>query len=367
MKTLIPRSQRTLTWWAVAAGALLAGWAMAESAPEIEKRKVVITTDGAGNENDAPAPGSRSRRKVIKIESIEPDRGKEPAKEVAWLGVSTEESSEALASQLALKSGQGLVVIYVSPDSPAAKAGLQKFDVLVELGDQLLVHPVQLRKLVQTHKEGDSIKLTLHRGGKKQTVSATLVKRTEELGMMDGNLPGLEFELAEAKIGGPVREHFSPFHESRARAGIDRQTVDAEVQRNMGEVRKAIEEALRHSPHANHPFGPDAKDLEALARGKVDVEKDASVIVKKYGASVKTIVKSDDTGVCVIVANPKKRLTAHDKDGKLLFDGEIESQEQQQKVPAELWERVQPMLQEIEPAEDGKPKPQAQSENNPKI
>jgi len=57
------------------------------------------------------------------------------------LGLSTEEAPEALASQFGLNSGEGLVVIYVAPDSPAAKAGFRKNDVLVELGDQLLVSP----------------------------------------------------------------------------------------------------------------------------------------------------------------------------------------------------------------------------------
>ena len=63
---------------------------------------------------------------------------------------------------------------YVAPDSPGAKAGLQKNDVLVELEGQLLVHPAQLRKLVQVHKEGDTVELVFYRAGKKQTVSATL-------------------------------------------------------------------------------------------------------------------------------------------------------------------------------------------------
>jgi len=98
----------------------------------------------------------------------------------------------------------------------------------------------------------------------------------------------------------------------------------------------------------------------------VDIEKDATVTVTKEGAAVKTIVTSDEAGVIVIVANPKKHLTAHDKKGKLLFDGEIETPEGQQKVPAELWEKVKPMLQEIKPADDRGPKPRAQSEGEPK-
>lgn len=109
-----------------------------------------------------------------------------------------------------------------------------------------------------------------------------------------------------------------------------------------------------------------SKDLEALARGKVDVENDATVTVKKGNASVQTIVKSDEGGVIVIVANPKKRLTAHDKDGKLLFDGAIETQEQQEKVPAELWEKVKPMLEDIKPTEETGPRPRAESESDAK-
>ena len=99
----------------------------------------------------------------------------------------------------------------------------------------------------------------------------------------------------------------------------------------------------------------------------VDVGSDATITVTKDGDSVKTIVQSDDTGVLVIVASPKKRLTAHDEDGKLLFDGEIETPEQQQKVPAELWEKVKPLLQQIKPAEGGEPQPHAQSEGGSKL
>jgi len=43
---------------------------------------------------------------------------------------------------------------------------------------------------------------------------------------------------------------------------------------------------------------------------------------------VKTMVKSDESGTYVIVADPKKSLMVHDKAGKMLFDGEIETDDQ---------------------------------------
>ena len=82
------------------------------------------------------------------------------------------------------------------------------------------------------------------------------------------------------------------------------------------------------------------------------MDKDATVTVKSNGKSVKTMVKADDTGTYVIVANPKKRLTVHDKQGKLLFDDEIETSEQQEKMPKEIREKVKPMLEQMAPAKN---------------
>lgn len=377
MKTL--SSKKILAWTAFITGVLLAGVAMAQPTPpptpQVQTRNVVVTTGGSGGEGAVASSGGTgssggigSSRSVIKIESIEPARADEPAREVTWLGLSTEEASEALASQLGLKPGQGLVVVFVAPDSPAAKAGIQKYDVIEEVGDQMLVDPVQLRKLVQMQKEGDTVKLMLYRSGKKQTVPATLAKRAEGLGMLSAE-PGMAEELSEVSRGANngnwiIENRMAP----KAYASMNKQMVNAEVQRNMEEARTAIQEALRQSAQAGRlarPVAPVAPlpPIPAL----VDVGNDATVTVTKDGDSVQTIVKSDDTGVLVIVASPKKHLTAHDQAGKLLFDGEIETPEQQQKVPAALWKKVKPMLQQIKPAADEEPQPHAQSGDEPKL
>jgi hypothetical protein len=365
MKTLMTSSKKTLAWASITTGVLLAGMAMAQPtpppAPQTQTRNVIVTADEPGGGTASFSGGTGSGQNVIKIESIEPARANETAREVTWLGLSTEEATEALASQLGLKPGQGLVVVFVAPDSPAAKAGIQKFDVIEQLGDQMLVDPVQLRKLVQMQKEGDTIKLTLYRGGKRQEVLATLAKRTEGLGMWSapsgGNaeMPQLAFAMADMN-----------------NQMIDKKMVNAEVQRNMEEARKEIQEALLQSAQASRaaravaPMAP-LTPVTPVPPMAADVGGDATVTVTKDGDSVKTIVRSDDSGEIVIVASPKKHLTAHDEGGKLLFDGEIESPEQQAKVPAALWKKVKPMLQQIEPAEDGDPLPHAQTGTEPKI
>jgi hypothetical protein len=147
---------------------------------------------------------------------------------------------------------------------------------------------------------------------------------------------------------------------------MDKKMMNAEVQRSMEEARKEIQEALRQSAEASRaaravaPVAPVAP-VPPVPPMAADVGDDATVTVTKDGDSVKTIVRSDDSGEIVIIASPKKHLTAHDEDGKLLFDGEIESPEQQAKVPAALWKKIKPMLQQIKPAADSEPQPHAQS------
>jgi hypothetical protein len=84
-----------------------------------------------------------------------------------------------------------------------------------------------------------------------------------------------------------------------------------------------------------------------MADNGVSLDNGASVVVKQDLNSTKSILKTDDSGVYVIVEDPKKHLTAHDHDGKLLFDGDIETTEEQQKVPSGVWEKVKPMLDQL--------------------
>lgn len=95
----------------------------------------------------------------------------------AYLGVTTTPAPKSLRHQVELPNGVGLVVDTVAPDSPAAAAGLKQHDLLHKIDDQILVNPQQLAVLVRTHKTGDSVKLTVLRGGKPVELTAKLVEK----------------------------------------------------------------------------------------------------------------------------------------------------------------------------------------------
>jgi hypothetical protein len=286
--------------------------------------------------------GASSVKRIV-VETLEPesDRAKSK-KEVAWLGIGTEESSEALSAQLGLHTGEGLVITYIAPESPAAKAGLQKNDVLVEMDGQQMVHPAQLRKLVQMHKPAETVNLDFFRAGRKQSASVSLGRTSSSTGFFgderswNGNLRDLKLHL------GPRAEDLEHLNETLRRAGLDKENLKIEIRRSVDEARRAAEEAIRQGSSAA------SKALQELSRHSIDIDKKASVTVRKSGNHVKTIVKSDDDGTYVIVADPKKRLTAHDKWGKLLFDGQIETPGQQGEVPKDVWQKVKPLVESFQ-------------------
>jgi len=94
-----------------------------------------------------------------------------------FLGLSPTPIAEAVADQLPIAKGTGLLVATVLADSPAAQAGLQKNDVLLRFDDQILTNPEQLVTLVRIKKPGDEVKLTYFRKGKEGTATVKLVTK----------------------------------------------------------------------------------------------------------------------------------------------------------------------------------------------
>ena len=160
-------------------------------------------------------------------------------------------------------------MIYVAPESPAAKAGIQKHDVLVELGDQMLVAPTQLRKLIQMQKENDTLKFDSSTRRKK----ANPARHSGQADQRCGNVAGgrisrtgakvSQFAFVDGKGGAQVDEHLKTLYGTLAHGGTDKQRSNSEVQRDMEELRQAIQQALRESNHAMRATQPASPAMPA--------------------------------------------------------------------------------------------------------
>lgn len=94
----------------------------------------------------------------------------------AFLGLGVEPLHPALTAQLpeVTGKGRGVVVEHVMKESPAAKAGLKKHDILIHYDEQDLYSPEQLVKLVRNDQPGREVSLGYVRAGKLNEVKVRL-------------------------------------------------------------------------------------------------------------------------------------------------------------------------------------------------
>jgi len=87
-----------------------------------------------------------------------------------WLGVALRPVDDTLRAQLQIPKDQGVIVGEVFPDGPAAKAGIQRDDILLTANDKPINEPKVLADLVSS-SEGKDITIAYMRAGKKETVT----------------------------------------------------------------------------------------------------------------------------------------------------------------------------------------------------
>jgi putative serine protease PepD len=94
--------------------------------------------------------------------------GGQPALPTSFLGVSTTDATDG---------SPGAVVMEVTAGGPAANASMQVGDRIVSINDMAVPGSGELRGLIQGHKPGDSVKVTVVRSGQEKTLTVKLGTR----------------------------------------------------------------------------------------------------------------------------------------------------------------------------------------------
>jgi serine protease Do len=92
----------------------------------------------------------------------------------AHLGVALGEVTPEKARELKLPAVAGAIITSVEKDSAAAKAGLEKGDVVVEFDGTRVRSSAELRRLVRETPAGRTVAIKVMRGGQAHTLSAKL-------------------------------------------------------------------------------------------------------------------------------------------------------------------------------------------------
>jgi serine protease Do len=88
----------------------------------------------------------------------------------AQLGVIIQPLAHDLAEQFDLEANRGVLVAEVMPDTPAAKAGVEPGDVIVEYAGQAVSNPRELQAFVERSEPGAKQALVILRDGDKKTL-----------------------------------------------------------------------------------------------------------------------------------------------------------------------------------------------------
>jgi hypothetical protein len=208
---------------------------------------------------------------------------------IAYLGVATESIDRIVAKQLKITPGQGLVVLHIDTNSAAA-ASLHEYDIILKLGDQMLVNQPQLATLVAAKQPGDEISLEVMRAGKRQLVKVVLGERELEdiLPKIDLRSPHIETFVVGPDGPMDVDSMQKALHELFSRTGsraasmtnIQATTVDVDVRGLGGGTSQSIR------------FGSSAMTMTLI-----DGDADASATLSESDGEQHLLIKDLDDNV----------------------------------------------------------------------
>jgi membrane-associated protease RseP (regulator of RpoE activity) len=200
------------------------------------------------SDDDDAAPGDRKTIRVYR------HGDEETASTGGFLGVRVQDITRELQKAKELPNTEGALISRVESDSPAARAGIKKGDVVLEVDHHQIAESSDLIRRIRDLEPGAKVPVVVFRDGMRKTLTVTLGKRPKEIsyymprrgphwvGLADGDLPDLE-NL------GPQLDRIRVYRQDiqRQLADIQEQLTrlrEGELQRLEDEIR-ALREELR--------------------------------------------------------------------------------------------------------------------------
>jgi len=236
-------------------------------------------------------------------------------KKAAYLGVHVTAVTPVLTTQLGLEEGVGLVVDFVDEGSPAAEAGLKKFDILLKLEDQILIGNRQFSTLIRNRDVGSQVAIAYLRSGEKTSAVVELGERAESpietmnwVGHGDFEMPG---------------QRVFKFHGLDHLSRVDPEAM-AEWSERLGKnVETVIENVYKSSGHPG---------LEKMPR----------VYLKRGGKMMR--FSDGEVSYSYSRGDGEPILQILDSKGVNLFKGSVHSEEDLKTIPVEFRDRARMML-----------------------
>jgi hypothetical protein len=252
----------------------------------------------------------------------------------------------SLGAQIGLAEGFGIVVEEVLPDSPAAAAGVQRYDVLKALNDQQLVDPNQLASLVRSSGKDKEVSLTILRKGQEQKLTVKIGERLlPERHAAFPSLPGETIPRLEDLRG--HGEDFGRRMQENMRGFEDRVR---EFQEKVEKWRKDPGSAKPpEAPSFQPPGAPQApnaprppeqpprpgdllREVRPGGAPQVRVDQDGAVTTWNT-AQARVLVKDENGEIEVRTEDGHRTVVAKNPAGETIFSGPVDTEEQRRALP----------------------------------
>jgi serine protease Do len=99
-----------------------------------------------------------------------------------WLGVRIQSLNSAMAESFGLDKPTGALVIEVTDDGPAEKAGVQVSDIILEVNGDEIESSDELARVIASYKPGTRVEILLLRKNKTKTITVKLDRFPDEEG-----------------------------------------------------------------------------------------------------------------------------------------------------------------------------------------
>ncbi len=204
-----------------------------------------------------------------------------------YLGVDIEQVTPALAKQFGLTNAEGALVGDVASDSPAARAGIHRGDIILGLNGQKIADFQELRLRISEAALNTSVHLMVVRDGKQMEVPVTLgeLPSTPQAasngtpGAMHGPMSGVQVENLTPSIAQHLRIPAATSGVVITQVSPD--SLAAQVGLQPGDV---IQEVDRH------PVKTVEEYQQALSRGNSD---SALLLINHNGTTGYVVVQSE--------------------------------------------------------------------------
>lgn len=139
-----------------------------------------------------------------------------------WFGVSIQEVTAGIAKQFGLKKAVGALVSETIADTPAAKAGIEAGDVILEFNGKKIKDAASLRHVVAATPVGKKVRVKVVRNKKSKILYATITEQPKQLAKrdVDQNGAGKGTALAGIKVRNLTAEIASQLGVDPNTAGI---------------------------------------------------------------------------------------------------------------------------------------------------